>query len=83
MAHSKSGVEHLVSTISHLGGPTIHPVDIEWATDLPAGKKLVEWLADQLMLEDLGDGEISVAEKTLHYQAVLQDIALQEEEAQM
>ena len=33
--------------ISRLGGPDISPEEIEWATDLPAGKNLLEWFTNQ------------------------------------
>jgi hypothetical protein len=41
--------QKLFSTISRLGGPDISPGEVEWVTDLPAGKQLMEWLENQLM----------------------------------
>jgi hypothetical protein len=40
--------EKLISMVSHLGGPQISAVDIEWATDIPAGRRLIEWFTSQL-----------------------------------
>lgn len=42
-----SAPQRLVSMISRLGGPDISPEEIEWATDLPAGKNLLEWFTNQ------------------------------------
>jgi hypothetical protein len=38
----------VTTIVSELGGPSINPVDIEWALDIPAGKRLIHWLANQL-----------------------------------
>lgn len=66
-----SASEQLVSIVSHLGGPKVTSGDIEWATDLPAGKKLIDWLASQV------DDSEDVDYKT---HASLRDIALEREE---
>ncbi|KAI8978290.1 hypothetical protein BD414DRAFT_422136 [Trametes punicea] len=38
----------VVHLIAHLGGPSSSEDDIEWATDIPAGERLLEWLAAQV-----------------------------------
>jgi hypothetical protein len=79
-----SAPELVSSIVSHLGGPAIDPADVEWALDFPAGKALVEWLANQLRVDGGVDEEIDNDEnEVLLYQAALKDIALEEEEAQM
>lgn len=37
--------------IRTLGGPRFSPGDFEWATSLPAGKNLIDWLASQAATE--------------------------------
>jgi hypothetical protein len=67
----------LSAIILALGGPPIQVEDIEWAIDLPAGKKLVDWIAAQLVddeIDDDGDG---------NYQAALRNIALEAGEVDM
>lgn len=66
----------LLSIISRLGGPDIAHEEIEWVTDLPAGKQLVEWLESQMV-------EHSGAE-TDHNEMVWvawKDIALEKDES--
>jgi hypothetical protein len=55
--------------VSQLGGPSISPAHIEWALDIPAGKRLIEWLAAQFR-----DGT--------PVQTCLKMIALEDEEVQ-
>lgn len=43
-----TGPQSLVNTVSLLGGPLLESIDVDWATDLPAGNAFFEWLADQL-----------------------------------
>lgn len=43
--------QRLLSIVSHLGGPDISPRDVEWVTDLPAGKQLMGWLENQLIVD--------------------------------
>ena len=67
----------LSSIILALGGPHIQVEDIQWAIDLPAGKKLVDWIAAQLLdneIDDDGHGS---------YQAALRNIALEAGEVDM
>jgi hypothetical protein len=66
----------LSAIISALGGPSIQVEDIEWAIDLPAGKKLVDWIAAQLLDDEIKDGEGA-------YQAALHNIALEAGEVDM
>jgi hypothetical protein len=80
---NKSSSTKLTELVSTLGGPGIADTDIEWALDLPAGKKLVEWLAAQLCDEEgdidktiFGDGETK-------YGSSLRAIALEAGEIDM
>lgn len=70
----------LCAIISALGGPPIQAEDIEWALDLPAGKKLVDWIAAQLL-----DEEIELENGTINAtcQAALRGIALEVGEVDM
>jgi hypothetical protein len=68
--------ELLSLMILNLGGPDIQPSDMEWATDLPAGKALLEWFADQVDIEVGGEG------RGVDLQACLEMIALEDEEVQ-
>ncbi|KAJ7099451.1 hypothetical protein B0H15DRAFT_820305 [Mycena belliarum] len=73
--------ETITTTVSLLGGPNLSPQDIDWALDLPAGRRLLEWLVSQV---DLGlppakDG--TCASEQLH--AALQAISIEDAELQM
>jgi hypothetical protein len=70
--HTSSQLSSIIST---LGGPSIQAEDIEWAIDLPAGKKLVDWLAAQFLDEtDTSDMTRRVS---------LRNIALEAAEAEL
>lgn len=69
----------MASLIRTLGGPIYAPQDFEWATILPAGKALIEWLAAQAQIPGLSEEEENAIE---HYQASLDSIALHAEEVQ-
>lgn len=56
--------------VSVLGDPPIEAADIEWVEHLPAGKQLLQWLADQC------PDEVDSA-------TALRDIALEHEEVQL
>lgn len=64
----------LSAIISALNGPPIQVEDIEWAMDLPDGKKLLDWIAAQLLDDELDDADC---------QAALHDIALEAGEVDM
>ncbi|KAJ7725635.1 hypothetical protein DFH07DRAFT_970774 [Mycena maculata] len=68
----------VTAIVSVLGGPDINPEDIHWAEDLPAGRKLFEWLGSQVQLELAADGGMSDS-----LRAALQAISLEDEELQM
>lgn len=61
------------TVISRLSGPDISPLDIEWASDLPAGRLLLQQLAG---LFDI-DGD------DLDFQESIGRVALDAEELQM
>jgi hypothetical protein len=66
----------LSAIIYALGGPSINVEDIEWAIDVPAGKKLVDWIAAQLLDDEIDGGENA-------YKAALRNIALEAGEVEM
>ena len=74
-----SATEKLASIVSHLGGPEISPLEIDWALDLPAGKRLIEWLVDQLD-EDVETDTVDDGDSGRLYRAALKDIALDRQE---
>lgn len=77
----RNAPEVLATFVSVLGGPEIAPIDIEWAMDLSAGRGLIEWFADQVLLDD----EIltrSPEDQIKCYQAALERIGLEDEEVQ-
>ncbi|KAJ7736864.1 hypothetical protein B0H16DRAFT_110295 [Mycena metata] len=66
--------------VSLLGGPDLNTEDIDWALDVPAGKRLLEWLVSQVELpadDDRGTDEFDAL------RAALGAIALEEDEVQM
>jgi hypothetical protein len=76
----KQSPRYLAAIISALSGPSIKPADIEWAADLPTGKKLLEWIAAQLLDEYIEDHERDDHSMTA---ATLRDIALEAGELDM
>jgi hypothetical protein len=71
---NRSAPSKLSAIISALSGPPIQVEDIEWALALPAGKKLVDWIAAQLLDEEI---ESENGTNNANYQAALRDIALE------
>jgi len=67
---NQHALNQLPAIISALGGPSIQAEDIEWAIDLPAGKRLVDWVAAQLLDDEIDDGDKA-------HQAALRNIALE------
>ncbi|RDB24972.1 hypothetical protein Hypma_007394 [Hypsizygus marmoreus] len=65
-----SQIQVIADTVSALAGPRVDASDIEWAAQLPAGKKLVQWLADQCLNDHVEN-------------AALRTIALEHEEVQI
>ena len=64
---TNSHAETVIAMVRHLGGPqNIEPSDIEWANDIPAGRRLLEFFASQIV-----NGDVA---------ASLRDIALEKEE---
>lgn len=59
--------------VAGLGGPPVEAYDIEWATDIPAGKVMMEWATGQMV----GGSHDPIA------QSSLRRIALDGEEAHM
>ena len=41
-------ISRVLTLVSHLGGPSCTEDELKWATDIPAGKELLDWLAGQL-----------------------------------
>lgn len=67
--------KQLSAIISALGGPSIQVEDIEWAIDLPVGKKLMDWIAAQLLDDEIDDDRSC--------QVALRNIALEDGEVDM
>jgi hypothetical protein len=72
--------EAVTSIVSLLGGPEINAEDIEWASDLPAGQRLLEWLVSQVQFDLAAEDDIPVSDSL---KSALQAISLEEDEAQM
>ncbi|KAJ7935287.1 hypothetical protein B0H13DRAFT_2473309 [Mycena leptocephala] len=71
--------ETVTTIVSLLGGPQFNADDIDWALDLPAGQRLLEWLVsqvDELSADDGMNGSDAL-------RAALQAISLEEDEVQM
>lgn len=66
----------LAKSINALGGPEHAADDLAWASSMPQGKALLEWLSSQVQCENL----VSTGSETITYQASLQPIALHEQE---
>ncbi|KAJ7287014.1 hypothetical protein C8J57DRAFT_1282548 [Mycena rebaudengoi] len=69
--------ETVTSVVSLLGGPHFNAEDIDWAADLPAGRKLLEWLVAQL---DLPADDGGFEDASLVRRATLTAISLEEDE---
>ncbi|KAI1791153.1 hypothetical protein LXA43DRAFT_1181965 [Ganoderma leucocontextum] len=41
-------ISRVLELVSHLGGPSCTEDEVRWAADIPAGNRLLEWLASQL-----------------------------------
>lgn len=74
--------ETVTTIVSLLGGPDINPEEIDWALDLPAGQKLLEWLVSQVQLELSADDASGIGTSD-SLRAALQAIALEDHELQM
>ncbi|KAJ6631448.1 hypothetical protein B0H10DRAFT_1978800 [Mycena sp. CBHHK59/15] len=72
--------ETVTTIVSLLGGPKINAEDIEWAADIPAGQRLLEWLAAQVSTGEVDDDGSDASYKV---RAALTGVALEGEELQM
>ncbi|KAF7979029.1 hypothetical protein HWV62_44013 [Athelia sp. TMB] len=79
---STSATENLIKIATHFGGRRMNLEDIEWATDLPAGKRLVDWIAAQLDpdVEQDGAGGGVRTHSALQLAVSLKDVSLESEE---
>ncbi|KAJ6590037.1 hypothetical protein DFH09DRAFT_221007 [Mycena vulgaris] len=68
--------ETITTIVSLLGGPNLNAEDIGWALDLPAGRRLLEWLVSQVEFEAADDSSESL-------RAALQAISVEDDELQM
>ncbi|KAJ7032710.1 hypothetical protein C8F04DRAFT_1261561 [Mycena alexandri] len=73
--------ETATTIVSLLGGPELNAEDIDWALDVPAGQRLLEWLVSQVELP--ADSDDSGTDKSDTLRAALGAIALEEDEVQM
>lgn len=78
----------MIRIISHLGGPECSEEELIWATDIPSGKQLLEWLASQgsattELCSDAGAQQLDSVPnpQDVLYQTVLSKIALYKEES--
>jgi len=84
-----TGPQSLVKTISLLGGPLLESTDIDWATDLPAGNALFDWLAEQLSIsspnleQNVTSGNVVDDNEEIRMCAALRDVALEKDEVLM
>ena len=69
----------LIGIIDSLGGPRYAAEDLAWASSMPQGKRLLEWLSAQVPREDAGLNAPQLDEEVV-YQAAVQPIALHEQE---
>ncbi|KAG6843267.1 hypothetical protein H0H87_006378, partial [Tephrocybe sp. NHM501043] len=63
-----------------LGGPSIRVDDIEWASQVPAGANLIQWLVDQCALPVDSDG---LTTDPFNIGVAMRSIALEYEELQL
>ena len=80
---AQRGVTEKVTTaVSQLGGPVVAPDDIAWALDLPAGRQLLEFLADQIQDTETNrlKSRKGAEERARHSSAALHRIALENDE---
>ncbi len=74
-------VADVIRIISHLGGPDCSEEDLQWAADIPSGKHLLEWVANQgSATSDFGDAGVQHSPRDILDQIVLSPIALYKEE---
>lgn len=69
----------LAKSINALGGPDHATEDFAWASSMPQGRSLLEWLSSQIQCQNLvlkGKGP----DEAIAYQASLQPIALHDQE---
>ncbi|KAI0629433.1 hypothetical protein C8Q77DRAFT_1065394 [Trametes polyzona] len=84
MADTRRTLQDVRRLITHLGGPECSEEDLRWATDIPSGRQLLEWLASQ-GLQDRERVDVArraggeVADDVL-YQTVVSPIALYKDE---
>ncbi|KAF7362399.1 hypothetical protein MVEN_00587100 [Mycena venus] len=71
--------ETATTIVSLLGGPALNAEDIDWALDLPAGQKLLEWLVSQVEIPSADDG----TDRSDALRAALQAISLEDDEVKM
>jgi predicted phosphohydrolase len=78
---AQSGVtEKVTAVVSQLGGPIVAPEDIAWALDLPAGRELLQFLADQIQGTEMAQTEKGGNDRTRYDSAALRGIALEGDE---
>ncbi|THH21859.1 hypothetical protein EUX98_g8259 [Antrodiella citrinella] len=73
---ASTNAEKFCAITKSLGGPDIAPADIEWANDIPAGRDLLKWIADQLY-----DTDVSATDSP--FIPALHSIALEHEEVKL
>ncbi|KAG6918892.1 hypothetical protein DXG01_010956 [Tephrocybe rancida] len=72
-----STLTHVTKAATELGGPSVSVNNIEWATKIPAGAKLIQWLVDQCVADD-AEGEVQNLDEI---GAALRSVALERDES--
>ena len=74
--------EKVTTVVSQLGGPIVAPQDIAWALDMPAGRELLQFLADQMQGTGMAHltTEKGVNDRARGDGAALRGIALESDE---
>ncbi|KAI0774813.1 hypothetical protein BD413DRAFT_472172 [Trametes elegans] len=87
---SATTIADVTHLISHLGGPRCPDEDLQWAADIPAGNKILQWVASQA--SDAGTAvPVLVAKRCGHnrdlhdevYENALSPVGLYQEEVDM
>ncbi|GLB37860.1 hypothetical protein LshimejAT787_0409110 [Lyophyllum shimeji] len=75
----------IAKAVPELGGPVFEPADIEWASHIPTGHELVQWLVDQCVASESGpeSGFVGSEGFEVDLGAALRAIALEDEELQI
>ncbi|KAH9834128.1 uncharacterized protein C8Q71DRAFT_859792 [Rhodofomes roseus] len=80
MTEDTNGAHTIVKFISSLGGPVYAAEEVAWASSVPQGKALLEWLASQVRHHAIATHIEGGGDDVVEYRASLDPIALHERE---